>query len=314
MLAGTAVVAGGHAVGLPAVPGPVVLAVTGLGLVAGVPHGAADHVIATRLAGDRPMVVVVAVYAGVAAGVWALLRWAGPIALVAAVALSALHFGLGEFEVARRLTGWRPSAVEAVAIVVAGSGALLLPLARCGDQFSAVATSVSPGLARALGWAPLQTGLVVTWLCAALVAGLAALRSARPGVACDVTLVGAVGMLAPPLLAFAVWFGGWHSPRHCARMLTAEPGCAALLSAGRRREAARRLIGLAAVPSVAAWTAFVALGWFTAAAPNPTVATAEVLRLLLALTVPHTLVVLWSDRHTRLVPHLEGAHLEGEKI
>lgn len=298
VLSGTVLVAGGHVVGLPGLPVPVVLAIAGVGLMAGVPHGAADHAIATHMTGGRPMVLVVAVYAGVTAAVWALLRWAGPAAVIPVVALGALHFGLGELEVTRRLTGWRPPTLVAGAIAVAGSGALVLPLARCGDQLRAVATTVSPGLAQALAWVPVQTGLVVIWLLAALVAVIAALRSARLGVVLDTVILGAVGMLAPPLLAFAVWFGGWHSLRHWARMLTIEPGCAALLTAGRRREAALRLIRLAAMPSLAAWTGFAAIGWFTATAPNPTAVVAEGLRLLLALTVPHVLVVLWADRNT----------------
>jgi Brp/Blh family beta-carotene 15,15'-monooxygenase len=311
VLSGTAVVAGGHLIGLPAVPAPVVLALAGLGLVAGVPHGAADHAIVARLAGDRPVAAVAAVYAGAAAGVWALLRWADPAALIAVVILSGLHFGLGELEVARRLTGWRPPHLVALAVAVAGTGALLLPLARSGDQLRAVATTVSPGLARALGWAPMQTGLVAVWLLAALVAVVASLRTGHPAVALDVLILGAVGLLAPPLLAFAVWFGGWHSLRHCARLLTIEPGCAALLTTGRRREAVLRLIRLAAVPSLAAWTALAALAWLTASASDPPAVLAQVLRLLLALTVPHALVVLWADRNTRRTDVLPDPPREG---
>lgn len=298
-MAGTAVVAGGHAVGLPAVPAPVVLAVAGVGLVAGVPHGAADHVIVTPLAGGRPIGLVVAVYAGVTAVVWALLRWADPTVLIAVVALSALHFGLGELEVARGLTGWRPRFAVASAIVVAGSGPLVLPLARCGDQMRAVAATLSPGLPRTLDWAPVSIGLVALWLLAALVAVVGALRSGHPGIALDVVLPGAAGMLAPPLLAFGVWFGGWHSLRHGARMLSVEPGCAELLNVGRHRAAALRLVRLSAIPSLAALAALAALGWVTAAASDPSAVVADVLRLLLALTVPHALVVLWADSTAR---------------
>jgi len=43
-------------------------------------------------------------------------------------------------------------------------------------------------------------------------------------------------------------------------------------------------------------TAVAALGWFTVAASDPAVVLAEVLRLLLALTVPHMVVVLWVDQ------------------
>jgi Brp/Blh family beta-carotene 15,15'-monooxygenase len=296
VLLGMALVAGVSGVGLATISAPVALIVAGLGFVAGVPHGAADHVIATRLAGGRPMVLVAAVYAGVAVCAWALLRWADPTALIVAVALSALHFGLGELEVVHRLCHWRPGPGMAAAIVVAGCGALLLPLARCGDQFSAVATTVSPALAVVIGRTPVQQGLVAVWLLAALAATVGSLRSGHPAVAFDVVIVGAVGMLAPPLVAFAVWFGGWHALRHCGRLLTVESGCVALLNIGRPRAAALRLIRLAALPSLAAWTVLAALGWFTVAASDPTAVVADVLRLLLALTVPHAVVVLWLDR------------------
>ena len=95
-----------------------------------------------------------------------------------------------------------------------------------------------------------------------------------------------------------VWFGGWHAIRHCARMLTVEPECAALVSSGRDRAAVLRLIRLAALPSAAALATVLALGWITVTASDPTVVVAEILRLLLALTVPHMVVVWWLDRAT----------------
>ena len=56
------------------------------------------------------------------------------------------------------------------------------------------------------------------------------------------------------------------------------------------------MIRLAALPSIAALTTVVALGWITVTAADPTVVVAEILRLLLALTVPHMVVVWWLDR------------------
>ena len=48
--------------------------------------------------------------------------------------------------------------------------------------------------------------------------------------------------------------------------------------------------------TAAALTVVAALAWFTVVAPDPTTVVAEVLRALLALTVPHMVVVLWLDR------------------
>ena len=290
----TIVVAAGPMIGLPGPSPQAVLIIAAVGLLAGLPHGGIDHLLAMRLTG-KPIVLVVVGYAGVAACAWGLLQWAGPVALAVVVALSALHFGLGELEVTREVTGWHPGRLTAAAVVVAGSGALLLPLARSGDQFNAVATAVSPGLAELIAMAPVRTGVLIAWLVAAAVAVTAALMAGQRSTAGDIVLIGALGMLAPPLLAFAVWFGGWHSLRHLARMLTRDPDCAALLDLGRRRAAGLRLARLAAPMTLAALLTVVALGWVTVTAPDPTAVMAAVLRLLLALTVPHMLVVMWLD-------------------
>ena len=295
LIAATAVIAGAHVLGLPALSSPMVMILAGAGLLAGLPHGGIDHLMAMRLAG-RSMVPVVAVYAGLAAAAWAALQWGGPFALLAVVALSAVHFGLGELEFTSELTGWRPAAPVAAAVVVAGSGALLLPLARSGAEFNRVATAVSPGLARLIAFEPFRTGVLVVWLAAAAVAVTAALLAGLRSSAVDVVLIGLLGLTAPPLVAFAVWFGGWHAVRHCARMLTREPACAAELARGRVGAAWLALAKLAAPMSVAALVVVVALGVFAAAAPDPAAVLAEVLRLLLALTVPHMAIVWWLDQ------------------
>ena len=298
LIFGAVVVAGGHFVGLPALAGPIALVVAGLGFLAGVPHGAADHVMAARLSGGRSMLAIGVVYAGIATAAWALMEWAGPIALVMVVALSVVHFGLGELEVCHQLTGWRPRRLVAVAVAVAGCGALVLPLARSGDQLREVAADVSPGLALLISGRFFEMSLAGIWLVAAVVAIIASIRAAQRWVALDIAIVGALGLIAPPLVAFAVWFGGWHAIRHCARMLTVEPGCASLVSTGRDRSAVLRLIRLAALPSAAALATVLVLGWFTVTASDPAVVVAEILRLLLALTVPHMVVVWWLDRAT----------------
>ncbi len=271
------------------------LLLVGAGLVAGLPHGSVDHLLASRLTGRSPVGVTVA-YAVAAVLAWVLLSAAGPVALGAVVALSVLHFGLGEVQVHTRTTGWRPHRVVATALAIAGTGALLLPLARSGEQMQGVAAAISPAVADVVGADPTRLALAALWIGAAGVAGVAALRAGKPMVAVDIVLVGVLGAVAPPLVAFAVWFGGWHALRHTGRLLIIEPGCAALISAGRPRDAVRRLAQLAAWPSAAAVAVLAAVVAFTVTAPDLEVAIAEILRLLLALTVPHMLIVLWLDR------------------
>ncbi len=273
-----------------------VLAVAGVGFVAGMPHGAVDHVLISRATG-RPLPAVAAGYAALAAVVWASLRWGGPVPLLAVAALSVVHFGMGELDAHR--DGRAPRPLLAVAAAVAATGALLLPLARSGADMHDVAVALSPALGAAIGSGGFRIALAAVWAVAACVTGVAALRAGRTAVVLDVVLVGAMGALLPPLVAFALWFGAWHALRHAGRLLTVEPGSAALVAAGRTGDAVRRLVRLAAVPSIAAVVTLAAIAGFAATAADLTGAVAEALRILLALTVPHMLVVLGMDRRAR---------------
>lgn len=271
----------------------VVLGLVAAGLLAGLPHGALDHRIGAVLTG-WPTSVVAAGYAMVAALALLLLTVAGPFALVAVLTLSVAHFALGELEAVRESTDWEPAGVQAVAVGVAGTGALLLPLARAGPELAEVAASLSPGLGVLLADGGVRAALAGVWGLAAVVAVVAALRAHQYRVALDVFLVGALGALAPPLVAFAVWFGGWHALRHCARLLSVDTDSAALLAQGQPARAIRVLARAALWPAVAA--VVVLAGLVVRTATDPSAAVAQTLLVLLALTVPHMLVVLWLDR------------------
>jgi len=271
------------------------LGLVGLGLLAGLPHGSIDHRIAVSLSGQR-MAMVVLVYAGIASFSWVLLTTAGPIALLAILSLSVAHFGLGELEAVRADTGWRPTPAIAIAIGAAGTGALLLPLARSGEQLADVAAAVSPTLAVPLGNPAVRAGLAGLWVLAAMVAGAAALRAGHGVVALDIVIVGALGALAPPMVAFTVWFGGWHALRHYARLLTVDPGCTHLLAEGNAGRGVAALARAAAWPTLAAAAVLAALVVAAHSADDPTAAIGATIILLLALSMPHMLIVLWLDR------------------
>ncbi|MGL5928913.1 MAG: Brp/Blh family beta-carotene 15,15'-dioxygenase, partial [Dermatophilaceae bacterium] len=184
----------------------------------------------------------------------------------------------------------------AVAVALAGTGALLLPVARAGEQLGAVATAVSPPLGAWIADPVSRAAVGALWLVAAGCAITAAVRSRQRTVVIDVLLIGALGALAPPLVAFAVWFGGWHAVRHYARLLTLDATSADLLARGQPRRAVATIARRAVWPTLAAVTTLAALLVATATATDPAAATGATLIILLALTVPHMVVVLWLDR------------------
>ncbi|MBZ5733765.1 beta-carotene 15,15'-dioxygenase, Brp/Blh family [Nocardioides sp. TRM66260-LWL] len=296
-----ALLTGAAAVGLASGPAEALTwSLVGLGLLVGLPHGSIDHVLAARMTGWS-LPVAAAAYGAVAAATWGLLHaphGVGAATLVGVLALSLLHFGLGELEVFRADAAWHPAPAVAAALALAGTGALLVPLARAGDDLVGVATSISPTLGAVLSSPAARLGLIAVWGAALLVAVAAAWRAGRSDVARDLLLVAALGTLAPPLLAFAWWFGGWHGVRHLARLLGAEPGSARLLEREGVGPAARHLARIAAAPSLAAAATVVALLVLTARAGDPTAALGGTLVTLLALTVPHMAVVLWMDLRT----------------
>lgn len=271
-----------------------VLVLVLVGLMAGLPHGSVDHRLAASLTG-RPTLVVAAGYAAVAALTWAVLATTGLVALVPVLALSLVHFALGELEVVRATTGWHPSRTTALAAAVAGTGALLLPLARSDAQMVEVAASISPHLGVLLSAGPSRVALVAVWVLCAAGAAAAALRAGQSAVVFDIVLVGALGALAPPLVAFAVWFGGWHALRHCARLLTVDAPSAALVAGGQTRRAVGAMARAAAWPTLAAVVVLVGLVLATATSADPAATVGATLLVLLALTVPHMLVVMVMD-------------------
>lgn len=290
---------GGPAPG--SLPAAVGLGLAAGGLVLGLPHGAVDHVLATRLTGWS-MRRLLPAYVAVAALAWALLELLGLPALLVVLGVSLLHFAAGEVEVARATWSWPLDRTTSWAVGLAGTGALLVPLARADAAWREVATAVHPDLGSLVTQPWVRAAVAGLWALAALVAVTSALRAGLRGPALDVLVLLAVALLLPPLAAFGLWFGLWHGGRHLARLLAEEPGAAAHLAAGRPRAAAGHLARVAAWPTLAALAAGAAVVAATTATGRADQALAHAVQVLLALTVPHMLVVLGLDRRGTATP------------
>jgi Brp/Blh family beta-carotene 15,15'-monooxygenase len=273
------------------------------GLLLGLPHGAVDHLVpAWRLGWSLTRLALFGLgYAGLAAGAYAAFTAVPGPALLLFVLVSAWHFGTGETAFAGLRAG-RPVRPRPGASLVLGGLVLLVPLARGlsypGSDTAALAAAVAPGWGGAPPGAATAAVAVLTAAAAVLAALLACRR--RWLEAGEVALVLAVVLVVPPLAAFGVYFGAWHSLRHVARVMAEDPVNGPDLAAGRLAAPLRRFAWAAGVPTVAVLVVLVAL-WSWADGWRGLVVTH--LPLLAALTLPHVLVVAWVDRSR---PNAEG--------
>ena len=255
------------------------------GLLLGLPHGAADHVLPDARLGRslRRRAVVGGGYATLAVLTYVSFRAAPGPGLAAFVALSVWHFGTGETAVADLRSG-APVRRRAVAALVLGSVVLLVPLARPSPEAAAVVAAVLPG--HPVGRPLLPPEVVPVVVGAAVLLGGVLLVRRRRLEALELCLLLAVALLLPPPAALGVFFGAWHSVRHVARVLTED-------AEHRSAVALSRFLRSAAVPTAVALAALLLLD---RVADGGAGLVAALVPVLAALTVPHALVVTWLDR------------------
>jgi Brp/Blh family beta-carotene 15,15'-monooxygenase len=263
------------------------------GALVGVPHGAVDHVVPLWWSGHGPATAsagavlrVAALYGAAAAGAAAAVLLAPTPAVAVLLVLSAAHFGRGEVvawaeRAGRPLPGPRGDLLPAVAAGTAVVGLLLWAAPATTDPPLRRLSAPLADAVLALRPAGLAAVVVLVVLAVA-----ALLRARRLLDAAELCLVAATFAVAPPLACFGVWFGGWHAVRHTGRLLDL-----AGAGPGRLRPAAARLARAGVLPTVVALLGVAAL-WQLRGRWG---LEAEV-SVLLALTVPHAVVVAALDR------------------
>ncbi|MEZ0163565.1 beta-carotene 15,15'-dioxygenase, Brp/Blh family [Kineococcus sp. LSe6-4] len=274
--------------------GTVLLVVS---LLVGLPHGAVDLLRPEVLdpgAPSRSRRLVTAAYLGCAAAAvvcWLVL----PLpTLLTLLALAAVHFGAADDVTARwRARGTGPvhpplPVLRVLRAVAAGAVPVTVPLGLHGAAVRDVLDGLSGGHAP-LVLACSRLGAVLALAAATGALGVALAR-ARWAAAAETAALTALFVLLTPLLAFAVYFGLWHSWRQVARMVAAD---AVREGTGPGRALARFCRG-AAVPTALT----VAAGSGAVAAGGSSVLVVG-LALVLCLTVPHSVVVARSDRRLR---------------
>ncbi|MEO6999519.1 MAG: Brp/Blh family beta-carotene 15,15'-dioxygenase [Terracoccus sp.] len=288
--------------GLRAVTLPIAI----VGALAGLPHGAVDHLLpgwlllrATedpggqrRRVGVRDVVLLLLGYLVSAAAMGALLVVAPAPTLVAFLVVSGAHFGWGEVTAGADRGGTRlglspVSVLHALAVGLVTVGLIVWSQPDATDP---IVRAMSPAVA----------DLAITSRAAGLVAVVAAVGAALVALlwrrqwqqAFELVLLALVFATCPPLAAFGVYFGLWHAVRFTGRLVDAVRLHDCLVSHEDHGGAAavRHLAQLSVAPTV---VALVAVGVVISLGGVVTIQ-AQV-AVLLAVTFPHAAVVAWLD-------------------
>ena len=193
--------------------GPQLIGVALAVLLLGVPHGAYDGwLLAERFGSRRRVAGAAGVYLLAVVAVFIAWSWAPSGALLAFLALSVFHFGRGDTVAAP----WRVP--RPLGVLARGAWVVLGPLAAGGAELAFVLESIlrDAGAAAAMieGARTAFVPLAILYGGTALVAAVRGDGRERGSVLLEAVALGAVIALAPPLVAFAVYFCLWHSMRH----------------------------------------------------------------------------------------------------
>jgi Brp/Blh family beta-carotene 15,15'-monooxygenase len=212
----------------------VVIAVIALAI--GIPHGALDHLVTLPKTEPKKMAIFIVVYVAVAVvAVIGIIQF-NTIGFIIVLFMSAIHFGIGDAafisEIDRRTAPER-KLNRWFYIPAAGFTPVFIPLVNSAS--TQALASVNPALINWHQGFDSEILLAVTSFTVVAVAVMGLTKRYRE--AFDLILLLLLAHLAPPLIAFAVYFGCWHAMRHTARLTLSLPRSIENLTQGTLRKA-----------------------------------------------------------------------------
>jgi Brp/Blh family beta-carotene 15,15'-monooxygenase len=270
----------------------VAMAVVALAI--GIPHGALDHLVTLPKAQPVKMALFIAIYVAIAlAAIWAILQW-NVWGFIAVVIMSATHFGIGDSAFISELDRLKASPTHLPIWAYAPAAGLLpvvIPLVN--SRSTDALTKVNDSL---INWHHGYTSEIqIAVAIVATVSAMTLLSKKRYRDLLDLALLALLASIAPPLVAFAVYFGCWHAMRHTARLTSLLPRSIAAYEAGRSWRAFTNAV-IPGLPALVGTLIFVA---FLAAFSHNNVSDSFLWLTLVtiwALTVPHMMVTAKLDR------------------
>jgi Brp/Blh family beta-carotene 15,15'-monooxygenase len=266
-----------------------------IALAVGIPHGALDHLVTLPRSAPIRMAIFIIIYVAIALlAIYAILKW-NVWGFIFVVVMSATHFGIGDSAFLKELDSLKDQTGSRIPAWLYAPAAGLLPvmIPLVNSRSSEALTKVNESL---VDWHQGYTTEIIlavaaiTTLCL-----LGLLQRKRYRDSLDIALLAALASIAPPLVAFAVYFGCWHALRHTARLTSLLPNSESAYLRGRGGQAfvAAVIPGLPALFGTIIFIAVLAgfsqqdlsdkFLWLT-------------LVTIWALTVPHMVVTAKLDR------------------
>ncbi len=265
-----------------------------IALAIGIPHGALDHLVTLPRSNFKKMALFITLYVAVAVlAVIALLTW-NVVGFILVVIMSAVHFGIGDAafisEIDRRSEETKRFQKYLYA-TAAGTLPVVIPLV--SDKSTSALEKVNPVL---VDWHQGLNNDLLLWVM--LITAFALLRLVqrrRDGEAIDLVLLYLLAVTAPPLVAFAVYFGCWHAMRHTARLTLTLPSSQEAFTNGSAKRAFIRAV-LPGTPALVGTFVIAALIVLLRGDSLDDQFLWVALVVVWALTVPHMAVTARLDR------------------
>ena len=262
-------------------------------LAAGIPHGALDHLVARPVGDGSTMSGFVARYVLTAIVALVAILLFNVIGFVFVLAMSAVHFGTGDAafiaEINKRTS---PSTKHRALLYAVPAGLLpiVVPLTKSTSENAL--NEINTNIVRWHGG--FDSALLIATALISLAAFIALLATKRYRDAIDIVLLTLLGVVAPPLIAFAVYFGCWHAVRHTARLTLVLPSSQRAFMRGSTKGSFWLAIAPGLPALVGALVAAVAIGAVTDFEGDSLLWT--MLSIVWALTVPHMVATARLDR------------------
>jgi Brp/Blh family beta-carotene 15,15'-monooxygenase len=265
-------------------------------LAIGIPHGAIDHLITLPKAAPVKMALFISIYVAIALiAIFAILKW-NVWGFIFVVVMSATHFGIGDSAFLNELDKYKVNKDEKRLPVWAyapAAGALPVMIPLVNNRSTEALEKVNPVL---VDWHYGYASQIQIFVLILFIFGLITLfRINRKRDALDLLLLAALAFIAPPLVAFAVYFGGWHALRHTARLTSLLPKSAVAYKQNKVGKAFRSAV-TPGLPALIGTLLFVGcLSIFRSDDLSSTFLW-NTLVTIWALTVPHMMVTARLDR------------------